>query len=1368
MKSLLKILTILLVFMVIEIKFGICQEQDIKFDRFEVEDGLTSINSIILDKQGFMWFGGTHGLYRFDGYDFKIFTHTPGDSTSMCGNNVITIYPDKHEYLWIGTMNAGICRYNPEKEIFSSVKILENSSVTSIHRDHKGILWIGTSGEGLFVFDAQNNFIKKYENKSTDSTTVSNNEIFDIYEDNIGRIWVATNSGALDLYNRNNQNFSRFYFNPGGYKAVRTGQKIFRDHQGYFWIGTEGDGLYRFDEKDKTFKHYYHNHEDENSISNNIITGIAEGVHGEIWITTDGGGLNLLNTRSRSFRHFKHNPYDNKSLVNNSSYSLYIDKNQTLWLGMGDGVVNISRKNIFNIYQPSMFNEKNSLSFSVVVALCLTRNNHLWIGTGGGGLDVFDLNTRTFNNYRHDPTNPNSLSTDIILALHENSDGNIWVGTFLGGADFIDPEKKEVLHFKHSSSDSNSLINDHIFDIEEDVYGNVWLATQGGGLDKYNPQTGVFTHYQHNPESPGSLGSNRVLCLFEDRRNNLWIGTHDRGLQRFDGQNETFINYGSDKQTGEILKNNPIHDICEDSNGMLWFGSGEGGLCKMDPKTGEFSTLTIKEGLPSNSVYGVFEDQDKNIWFCTNKGISRYHPETKKIITLNSEDGLPTNDFEAGAIVQTAKGELFFGSKKGLISFYFNEIEQNIEDVKVLLTGFRIFNETIAAGQKVGTKVPLEKVIAYTDEIELPYHLNNFSFEFAAPGSNNPAKIKYRYQLEGADNRWIETDSKRRDATFSNLSPGDYIFKIIGANSAGMWSSNETQVKITITPPYWQTIWAYLIYIVLLAAITYFIAKEYTKRIRLRNQLNIEKYKHEKDNELNLLKIEFFTNVSHELRTPLTLILGPLERLINNYQSDNRIRHQMMVMQRNGQRLLHLVNHLLDFRKIESGKMQLCIQEADIVAFIKEIILSFQELALQKQICFKVESEAVSIVTFFDKSKLEIMIFNLLSNAFKFTPEKGEITLQIELIIENDERKWISIKVIDTGKGIDPAELPNIFELFYQENGNFDTKGTGIGLTLTKNLVELHHGSIHAESKYGEGSCFSIKLPASRLAFKDQELITHPKEDESTGLPPEKIRTPVAVGKKNEKLPIMLVVEDNAELNDFISESFAQQFDVLKAYNGVEGFEMASQNIPDIIISDVMMSQMDGVELCRNLKQDPRTSHIPVILLTARSADIYQLEGLKNGADDYITKPFNFDLLSARVVNLIESRQKLRERFQRELILRPKEFAINNPDERFLEKLMKLLEDYMSDPELSVAFLAREVGMSHSVLYRKILALTGYTVNNFIRLFRLQKASQILNNSDYTINEISDITGFSNSKYFSTCFKKEFSVTPTEFKQNHG
>ena len=1395
-----KLFKIQLLFWILSLCVGkgvLCgQEREMKFDRFVVEDGLTSINCITRDHEGFMWFGGPHGLYRYDGYDFKIFTNDITDSTSICGNNVTTLFPDKQGSIWVGTMNSGACLYLPEKEQFTTLRELDNHSVTSICRDHQGLLWIGTLGNGIYIYNRDNKYVNHYVNNSADSTSLSDNDVFDIYEDNMGRVWVVTNSGALDAFDRVSSSFYSHYFNTGGLDGVRTGQKIMRDHQGYFWIGTEGDGLYRFDERDNEFKHFTAGRVGHSSISSNIITGLAEGIPGQIWITTDGGGLNLLNTQSHQFTHYKHNLRNSGSLSNNSSYSLFIDKQQTLWLGMGDGVVNVNKQRNFSVYQPMSFPGGNGLSFGVVVTLFYSHDNKLWIGTGGGGVDVFDPVHKHFKNYKHNAEESNSISSDIILSLQEDKRGKMWIGTFLGGVDVIDPLHGAIEHYKHTDSTDTRLSNDHIFDIAEDSSGLMWFATQGGGLDCYDPQKREFTHFRHHQGDSLSIASDRIQCLFVDKDDQLWVGSYGGGLQRYDRQRGTFISVGRDTLSESLLDHTIVHDISQSNAGMLLVGTEERGMCIVNTKSGYYRSITMQQGLPSNSIYGVFEDRDENIWLCSNKGITKYRMSTGEIINIDRDDGLPTSDFESGAIVQTVDGQLFFGSKKGLISLYADDIEQVRENVDVHLTRLRIFNKSVAVGQKIGDITPLENSLSHSSQITLPYSVSNFSIEFAAPASTLPGKMRYRFKLQGADNRWIETDAKRRIATFSNLDPGEYLFRVQGTNSSVFWANNsgETELRIIVTPPLWRTTWAYLFYAVMFIIVSFFIGKEYIKRMRLRNQLKLEKYKHDKDNEMNLMKIGFFTNMSHELRTPLTLILGPLERLINNYDLDNRARHQLMVIQRNGERLLHLVNQLLDFRKLESGKMPLQVQESDVVEFVNSIILSFKELAMQNNIHFSVKSDTSSIIGFIDKDKVEIIIFNLLSNAFKFTPEKGTILLELNLLNSQNDQRRISISVTDSGRGIEKDKLTNIFELFYQEDGGIDVVGSGIGLSLTKNLVELHHGLISVESELGKGSCFTVELPISSSAYADEDIdsgnrrvlpnkisqydtnlsdniISDSAIGGTTFVENNNIDNVVNTENSEDKItgsdrPIMLIVEDNIELNDFLCNSFSSQYIVYSCFNGRQGMDKATEIIPDIIISDIMMSIMDGVELCRNLKQDKRTSHIPIILLTARSAEMYQLEGLENGADDYITKPFSFDLLSARVVNLVESRLKLRDQFRREMILKPKEFAINNPDEQFLSSLTQLLEEQMTNPSLSVSFLSQSMGMSHSVLYRKVMALTGNTISEFIRNFRLQTASQMLKKSDHSISEISDITGFTNPKYFSTCFKKEFGVSPSVFRNS--
>jgi len=1337
-----------------------CQKTPVSFKRFAVEDGLSSINAILHDSDGFVWFGGTHGLYRYDGNDYVIYNRILGDSTSLVSNNISTLFQDNKGIIWVGTTNMGVCKFVKETERFTALQKVNGMAITNILRDHLGFLWVATKGHGLFQFDDQDKFIWQHQKTSIDNS-ISNNDVFHIEEDNTGRIWVVTNSGSIDLYNREKQSFNSYQFNSKGYEAVRTGQMIYIDHQGYFWIGTEGDGLYFFDPKDKLFIHYNHKENVPTSISNNIITGIVERVPGELWISTDGGGLNLLKKPKREFIHYKNSIDNEKGLSNNSSYCLVVDKYMNLWLGMGDGVVNISEQKKINVYQPSITNEKASITFQVVVTLCLSENNHLWVGTGGGGLSDFNLQTKSFNHYRKNPNEPYSIGSDIILSLHEDKNNNIWAGTFMAGADLIFTESGEINNFKHIEDNNNSLINNHIFDIEEDYQGNIWFATQGGGLDKYDPQTKQFTHYQSQKDGKPGLSSNRIQCLYEDLNNKLWIGTYDGGLQMFDSQNEVFTSYGVDQESDYLLQNNPIHDICEDTDGNLWLGTGESGLCKLNPQNSDIVSYTVEHGLPSNSVYGVFEDRDAFIWICTNNGIARYHPKLNEFLTLDKEDGLPTSDFEAGSMCQSPLGELFFASKNGLISFYPEDIKKNTEDIDILITGFRVFNETLKPGDIVDKAIPLEKSITYTNNITLPHQLNNFTIEFASPGSLFPAKIRYKYILEGAGSRWIETDSKRRFATFSNLDPGDYTFKVTGANSSGIWSNKAVQLALTITPPFWKTIWAYLAYLLALSYLTFLFIKVNIKRNRLKSQLEIEKYKREKDNELYQLKIGFFTNVSHELRTPLTLIYGPLERLLDEVMLENRVRHQLMIMQGNIRRLLNLVNQLLDFRKFESGALKLRIQKTDFASYIDELVLSFQELSIQKGINFSIDYKSENSHLFIDRGKIEIMIFNLLSNAFKHTPMDGSVKLKAVTFVKN-EMEWLRIDIIDSGEGIQEKNLDKIFEPFFQENDQSITN-SGIGLAHTKNLVGMHNGQIEVKSKSGQGSCFTVQIPVSEQGYNSSEIVKITENN---------ITSPIlksSASKIDEKrprhdLPVLMIVEDHYQLNNFLVEGFNNFFQTLHCFDGEKAFEVATTKIPDIIISDIMMPKMDGVKLCRKLKEDARTSHIPIILLTGRSAEVHQLEGLENGADAYITKPFSFKILKARVNNLIKSREILRDLYQTQDIFQPNRIATNPYDERFLNSLIDLIEKDLSNSRLAVAELATGLFMSHSVLYRKLMALTGSTVNDFVKMYRLKKAKVLLRSTELSVIEISEMVGFSNPQYFSSSFKKEFLLTPTQYR----
>lgn len=1346
------------------------QNVKLDFEEFVIEDGLASVNCILKDRNGFMWFGGTHGLYRYDGFKFKIFTSHEGNLFSLSNNNVVCLFEDNDGYIWVGTRQGGINMFDPLNESFTNhnnnkTKTIFNTNyITSITQDTEGIIWFGTFGNGVYALNKKNNSVQKYSHYANNVNSVSNNDIFSIIP-NGNKIWITSNAGVLDCYDKEKNMFYHYEYSSRKYHSTRTGQRLCFDYKNNLWIATEEEGLFKFNINSKTFIHFKHE-KGEPSISSNIITDIKEGKPNELWLTTDGGGLNLLNTNTGEISVYKNNIYDKKSLTNNSSYCLFIDSNFNLWMGMGDGSVNKTTNSPFEVYQTSSLTPSNSLSFNVVVSLFM-NNDILWIGTGGGGLDRLDIKTNTFINYKNDPNNDASLPSDIIMTVIEDTDGTIWSGNFKKGISFKNKETNDFFPPKFNISNAPSLEHNLVFDLVEDNNNTIWIATYDNGLYRYNKTTKKIKHFNALDNQTG-LKSNKLLRLLIDSSGLLWIGSLNLGVFIYNLEDKKF--YSIQEYLG--LKNSlnikaPIKDLFEDVFGNIWIATEGNGVYVLNVKNKSLDHYNTLSGLPSNSIYGVIQDNYNNYWFSTNKGIASLNTKNDKILIYNTFDGLPSNDFESGAIAKASDGKLFFGSKKGLVAFYPNQLNIKPEPINLKLTNFQIFNKDIRVNETMESYIPLDTSIVFINNIKLPYFLDNFSFEFATPGYPSPHNITYEYMLEGLDDRWITTASEHHFASYSNIPPGSYIFKVKATeeNSIEMNNLVEKHINIIITPVWWQTKIAYIIYFLILTALLYFIYYSFKNRIHLKNELLIEKYKHEKDEELHQSKINFFTTISHELRTSLTLILTPLEELTKIKNTNNRVSNLVMTMNRNGHRLLSLVTQILDFRKMESSVTKLKVAKVDIKSFFDELCIPFYQYAKEKGIHFQLTVSNSCEKGWIDTSKLEIIIYNLLSNAFKFAKSKIDINVDLD---EKDERLIIKIK--DNGKGISSENISKIFQDFYQINSkeNNSNVGSGIGLAITKNLTNIHYGEISVKSEEEEYTIFIVIIPITKKFYNDNEIIDSPID---INLPINNLEEKFAFSDINtsnalsDEKPILLVVEDNFEIRNLIKNHFSNNYKVITSTDGIQGCHKAFDTIPDIIISDIMMPEMNGLELCKKLKTDSRTSHIPIILLTARGSHTFQMEGLEYGADDYITKPFNLEILNVRVKNLIDSRKALRDIFRKEVLLKPKDVAINNVDEIFIEKIVQIIENHMSDSKFSVSKLASEIGMSHSVLYRKIMALSGQNVNEFIKTMKLTRAAQLISDSHYSINEISDMTGFSNPKYFSTCFKQKYNLTPTQYRE---
>ena len=1382
-------------------EFAKPQSEDLRFDHITSKNGLSqnSVNCILQDDIGFLWFGTCDGLDRYDGYTFKVFRNDLDDTTTLTSNWIFSIYKDSSGTLWIGTMGGGLSKYNKETESFENFRHNDNdlnsissNEILSIFEDHFKTLWVGTSG-GLDEFISKDKKFKHFRNNPDDPNSLSNNIVYAIYEDHFNELWIGTWGGGLDKFDRKKESFIRYHKEPGNINSLSENHvcSLIEDSNNNLLIGT-GKGLNKFNLKTHTFTHFTHDPVDQNSISSNLVNKIILDNNSDLWIATWNKGLNKFIVGQSKFISYSHDPYKSTSLGADKIFSLFEDRSGIIWVGTNNAGIDklVQKKQQFALYKNNLF-DSQSLSSNIVNAIYEDKFGDIWIGTNDG-LNKFDQNKGIFLRYNKKPDDPNSLSCDVINSIYEDRAGNLWIGTSCG-LNNLNRKNGKFHHYRYNPENPNSLSNDFIGSIYEDSFGFLWVGTNVG-LNKFDVDQNTFVRYFHIPDDPSSLSSNDIYVLFEDKMKNLWIGTLGGGLDQFDRQTQKFEHYRYDPNDHSSISNDDIFCIYESSSGDLWIGTNGGGLNKLDRSNGTFEKFGLKNGLPSNVIYGILEDGSGNIWFSTNKGLTKFNPRNLDIKNFDVTDGIQDDEF-TGARFKSKAGEMFFGGINGFNAFQPDSInKKNTHIPPIAIINFQLMQRNVPIGydSTLGRSI-LEKSITETKRIELNYDDNVISFEFSALDFGNPQRNKYAYIMKGFDKKWTYTGADRRFVTYTNLDPGEYTFRVKGSNNDDVWNEEGTSIKLIIIPPWWKTTWAYILYGLTIVLSLYGIRRYELNRSNLKNQVKLDEVKLKEREETDKMKSRFFANISHEFRTPLTLILGPTEKLISKFH-DEEIKQETGIIKRNANRLLDLINQLLDLSRLEAGKLELKASKSNIVSFIKGITMSFESVAERKDITLKVKAEQENIELYFDKEKMTKIMTNLLSNAFKFTPEGGEITVSLSLIPSPSGRGVsnlsaaasakaggqgegsVQITVFDTGIGISEEELPKLFDRFYQVDSSQtrEHEGTGIGLALTKELVELHRGTISADSKLGKWTEFTIKLPVGREHLTDGEIVEEIQTTE--GIILNEINNlsdfdTVDSSKKklqkdneiNEDKNIILVVEDNRDVREFIKDSLGNEFQIEEASNGEQGVRKAEQIIPDLIISDIMMPKMDGNELTRRIKNDERTSHIPVILLTAKSEQESRLEGLETGADDYLTKPFDTKELKIRIKNLIDIRRRLQEKFTGGRILQRKgEKKLSSLDENFFRKVLGIAEMHLSEEEYSIEEFVKEAGMSRTNFHRKLKALTGKSPSLYLRSVRLAKAKELIEDRKGNISEIAYSVGFSSPQYFTRCFKEEFGFSPSD------
>lgn len=1353
--------------------------QNITFRNYKIEDGLSqsSVTTIAQDADGFMWFGTRDGLNRFDSRRFKTYRTIKGDTTSLASNEINCLANDSKNQLWIGT-RRGLHVYNKVTDAFSRVSLTQPGegyapleSIRGLLCDSNGRLWV-LSGTRVFVSKKENSqLFELVEIHPNTENGVRKSVMRNIFEDSFGTIWISNNNNFFKVTQNKLGDFDTELVEFTFKKRIRNVRvnSIAEYPEGKLWIGTERLGIVLFDLNTNTQKVFANDPNNPNSLANNKVRNIIIDNFGEIWIGTVDG-LSILDPISNNFTTIKSNPENDLSLSANSIISMYKDNSGSIWIGTFYGGINLYSRYHFSYLYYKTQKDGEGISEKIVSEIAEDDQQNLWIGTEGGGLNYFDRKTGRFK-YITTTNEKNPVSHNNIKCLYFDDQKNLWIGTSGGGLNILDTKTNKIKYFENDKTNTKSIGSNWIYSILEDKNNTVWLGTYGDGLDRYIRATGEFKHYNKN-DNEESISSNSIRSMLLDSQNRVWFGT-STGLCMFVDETDKFVRYFANDFDTLSLSSDDIYCLHEDKNKKIWIGTYGGGLNYFDEQNQQFKSYSVEDGLPGNIIYGIQEDNSGFLWLSTNNGLTRFDPKEAVFRNFDSYDGLPGDEYNYNSYFKTSGGELFFGGKNGLISFDPNQISKNEYEANVVFTGLRLFNKKVEIGDP--SKLLTENINTI-NEIKLKYNQNIVAFEFSSLNFINPLKNSFAHKLEGLNEDWNYTSVP--EAMYMNLPSGKYTLLVRASNNDGVWNEVPAKLNIWVLPPPWKSWWAYIIYTFIIIGILMLIIHVQRSRSNLKHKLELERLELDKQNELHQLKLKYFTNISHEIRTPLTLILTPLENILTAYKGEQVLYKQLIGIKNNADRLLRLVNQIMDFRKQETGKLKLRMAEGNIVKFIKEINLAFFEEVKSRKLNFNFESAEDEILVWYDRDEMEKVFFNVLSNAVKFTNQGGSITVKTAVLTkkqEGENKEFVEIKITNSGKGIPAEKQALIFDRFYQVDKQGLTEyGTGIGLALSKGIIEYHHGEISVESNPFENkeegcTCFTILLPLGRKHILEEQIIENFKNSESAELykllNEEDVETEGELTENNNStLPHLLLVEDNKEIRELISGSLRSEYKIIEAENGKVGWQIAAETIPDIIISDVVMPEMDGLELCEHIKSDDRTSHIPVILLTARTALIHKLSGLKTGADDYLTKPFNIQVLKVRVNNLIESRRILREKFEKSKRLVP-EFVDHESsrDDIFLKKAAEIIDLQMMNPQFSVNKLASEVGMSQSVLYRKIKAITNLSPNDFIKNIRLDKAAKILLKEDLTIAEVGYKVGFNDPKYFSRSFKKQFGLNPSDY-----
>ena len=1359
-----------------------------EFNRLTPQDGLNNgtINDIAQDSYGQMWFATWDGLMRFDGYHIKNYRPVIGDSESLPAKQCAKLFFDSRENFWIITL-AGICRYDKYKDKFFLYNIedqREDFNSARIYENNNMLLIIFNGSLYYLELDSihQKNTFQKLpitDLKAKPFTlplrnmNIINNELWFScrLNEKDGKVYNKIFVGRIETGEQVSCKMGEEY-------VIRENITSFISHNDKkVFIGTT-KGLYSYDIDKKSAELIA-------PTFNMNIRDLFISSDNKLWIGTIKSGLAYLDLHNGKFSLFKHDPNKNNSILSNIIYSLYEDFSGNLWIGHGGeglNILNIKQKP----FETFTNDPNNKFSISSNTILCFNEtSNEILIGTLYDGLVIMKYNSETEEYTFRNMAMPEDFVRDLdkynlIWKIIKESDSLFWMGTNIG----IIKASKKGADWKFEQFLAKGQIGT-VRNIFIDKNKNMWLGCYDGLylITSSNRSTMEYFYYGTSNDEESSLSDLTVIDILLDKSGNFWVGTQNGGLNLLSVKYEDldltgkqkpelkFIHYKADTLRNNTLINNEINVLYEHQDGILWIGTQGGGINIFDHKNNNFRYISVEDGLAGEDVFSLLPDGDGNLWISTNKGLSCYNLYERKFNNYTPSDGLQGNIFMLNSYFKSSTGKLFFGGRNGFTSFLPSAIVNNEVPPKIILNEIKIFNEGISIGEKINGRVILPQALSEMSSITLTHKEYIFSIRFSVFHYQNPKENMAEYILEGFNKGWTTIPASGEFLTFNNLPHGTYTLKIRGRNSDNVWSEEIKELKIIILPPWWKTWWAKMIFLTLVISFIAGIMALILHRQSLRHLLKIEKIEFENLKELNEAKLRFFTNVSHELRTPLSLTIAPIENLILRKDfSEIYVRKQLNLAHRNAKLLIRLINQIIDFRRLNAGKLSLELQYADITQMLKEVARNFEVFQSEKRINLSLNVPEESFYFWFDSQKMEQVLYNLLSNAFKFTPAGGNIiiTLKQEFDDNSDDeyiRKRIKLMVYNDGNEIPEKQIDKIFERFYKIDNN--SEGSGIGLSFTKSLVELHKGKIFAESLSGKGVRFTVLLPQGESNYHIKEKSGKPAAEETHSTPDgnevEVYDIAGAITKESDHDLCILIIEDNDELRNFLTSFFAQNYRVLEAENGQEGLKAADEAIPDIIICDIVMPVMDGLQLCEIIKKHTKTSHIPVILLTAKDTQEYKISGYDHGADAYVTKPFEITVLDRQIKSLIRNRELIRDNYRKHNFVIDMTSEHPSRDDLFIAKLKETIEENLPDVNFNVNHLSKLLSLSNTQVYRKVKALTGYSPVEFIRIIRLGKAVEMLKTSGYSVKEVCYNTGFNNPSYFIKCFKDHYKVTPNVY-----